>query len=123
MESGLQRSWGTAAVAGSGFSALPKVVQGCSEGRTRIVFYSPWWPESWQTNIWPFLFTELCEVLTDPVLALWVLQACLYSVQTPVSALPFLPVVKLLCDEWSSIPGSGEAGILTGLSQCPAAWH
>lgn len=30
MGSGLQHSWGAAALAGSGFSALPKVVQGCS---------------------------------------------------------------------------------------------
>lgn len=61
----------------------------------------------------PFLFTKLCELLADPVLALWVLQALLYSIEQQWLHSPL----------HSSISGSGKAGILTGLSQRPAVWH
>lgn len=56
MESGLQHSWGTAALAGWGFSALPKVVQGCSERQDKN----------------PVLFTMVARILASQFLAIFV---------------------------------------------------
>lgn len=70
---------------GSGFNALPKVRQGCSERQDKNHVLSTMVAKILANQFIRHFFFSLCDLLTDPVLAPWVLQA-LY--QTAVAPLP-----------------------------------